>query len=117
MAYQLSEDQIAYIVDFYGSNVETVNQIVDALNTFDLPFTEESFMEVIANVLLDLETEAFEKNVIKKTAKDRAQYTLTTAILAEVTKKFENKDEFCSPNTIEKIYTLKMQLKDEKSKM
>lgn len=116
MTYQLSEEHKSYMVDFYGSNVETLDQIANVLNALDLPFTEESFMEIIANVLLDLETEAFEKNVIKKSAKDRAKYTLTTAILTEVIKKFENKDEFCSPKTNEKIHTLKMQLKDEKSR-
>lgn len=116
MIYQLSEEQKNYIVDFYGSNVETVDQIVNVLNVLDLPFTEESFMEIIANVLLDLETEAFEKEVIKKSEKDRTKYTLVTATLTEVVRKFENKDEFCSPKTNQKIHTLKIQLNDENSR-
>jgi len=106
MSFNIAKEKKDYIVDTYGTNVDTINKIIRIVNNLDLPFyDEDDFIVTIEIIVSKLETENFEKE-IGKVADCRACYTLKTAILSTLKRKFSD-DYLYDNSVIKRVLSLK----------
>ena len=106
MILELTNEQINYIVNTYGTDKNEVMKIIQILNKLDLPFyDEEDYIVSVCTIVSILETEKFEKEIGKK-KRSRACHNLSTAIVSVLEQKFNN-EELYDNDTLKKIYLLK----------